>query len=356
MKLLKIAFGFFVLFHFTQFAVQGQDTNDHKEIEKKVGHYLKYFSKNNPGAVVTVMKEGGIVFNRAYGLSNIEAKEKNTIDKTFNLADISKSFTSLAILKLVEKGKLGLYDNILDIFPDFPQYGKKIQIKHLLSHTSGLKPYEEVTEMSNKGVLEILYKENETIFEPGTKSKYSNSDYALLAIIIEKISGMPYKDFLTKYIFKKLSMENTFFADEMGTKNIALGHFKEDEKYVARIKSNMVLGEQGIFTNSVDFAKWDKALYSNKILSCENLSKIFSVFPLSNGELNHLYGFGWAIMKKNNVRYFWHGGSGDGYTNLVLHLPDTKTTVLVLSNRNDGYDFLKLAIQIAKLFDKDLKL
>ena len=167
---------------------------------------------------------------------------------------------------------------------------------------------------------------------------------------------MSYKDFLNKYIFKKLSMNNTFLTEEISNKNIAAAHFKEDENYVVEKIINKIYGEQGIYSNSIDLAKWDKALYTEKLLKCKNLSKIFSVEKLSDGENVSKYNYGWVLMGKDGIRYFWHGGSQSGYSNLILHLPDTHMTVLILTNRNDGYDFLRMSIYIAKLFDKDLKL
>ncbi|MCK5171604.1 MAG: beta-lactamase family protein [Bacteroidales bacterium] len=359
MKLLfkKIAGVITIIMVLFQFSVDAQDTLDLKRIEKAVDKYLTYFSNDNPGAVVTVIKNGDIIFNKSYGLSNIETGEKLTVNKSFNLAELSKSFTSLAVLKLVEKNKLSLEDNLRDVFNDFPEYGRNIKIKNLLNHTSGLASYDIKEVQSNDQLYEFLIKQKDIVFKPDSNRKYSNSDYTLLVKVIEKVSEMSYNDFMRKYIFNKLSMSNTFLAEDFNNKtNIADGHFKENEKYIVKNEVNQFYGEQGIYANSIDIAKWDKALYSEKLLKCQNLSKIFSVEKLLDGENVSNYNFGWALMGKDGIRYFWHGGSQSGYSNLILHLPDTHMTVLILTNRNDGYDFLKMSIYIAKLFDKDLKL
>ena len=358
MKLLfkKIAGVITIIMVLFQFSVNAQDTLDLKRIEKAVDKYLTYFSNDNPGAVVTVIKNGDIIFNKSYGLSNIETGEKLTVSKSFNLAELSKSFTSLAVLKLVEKNKLSLDDNLQDIFSDFPEYGKKVKIRNLLNHTSCLANYNLDEVQFNDQVYEFLINQNDTDHETGLNWQYSNSDYALLAIIIEKVSGMPYKDFVRKYIFKKLSMNDTWFADEIENKNIAESHFKENDKYIVKRETSNIYGEQGIYTNFTDFAKWDKALYIDKLLKCESLDKIFTVEKMQFGNKISYYGYGWVLMEKNGVRYYWHGGSQSGYSNLILHLPDTHMTVLILTNRNDGHDFFKMSIYIAKLFDKDLKL
>jgi len=324
--------------------------------EKKINRYLYYFSNDKPGAVVTVMKNGEIIFNKAYGLSNTETKEVLTTNKAFNINELSKAFTSLAIMKLVEKKKLTLDQTLTDIFSDFPEYGKKIKIRNLLSHTSGLKPFDSKLYSSNQQVYDFLKSQTESEFETGTKMQYSNSDYTMLASIIEKVSKTSYPAFLTKNIFKKLSMNNTWIAENKKGIPVANAHFKEDSIYLPTKVTNFIYGEQGIFTNSTDYAKWDKALHYGQILKPELLSQIFTVEKLTLGDNNSFYGYGWVIMKKNETRYWWQGGIGNGYTNLVLHLPDNHITVLILTNRNDGYDFLKMSIAIAKEFDKELKL
>ncbi|MCB2194942.1 MAG: beta-lactamase family protein [Bacteroidetes bacterium] len=332
-----------------------QKSNDPEE---SIDKYLKYFSDENPGAVVAVYKKGEILFNKAYGLANVEQKQKMQANQLFNLQELSKAFTSLAIMKLVEKNKLELEDDLVDIFNGFPDYGRKVQVKYLLNHTSGLNPFNEQDVQTGDQLINYLSKQDSVLFKPGSKSNYSNSDYALLAKIIEVKSGMTYPEFIRKNILRKLKMNNTYFAHELDKSyHVAAGHFKNEEKeYYPDIVLSGFYGEQGIYTTSQDFAKWDYALYTNKLLKCENLQKIFTVVPLPEEKRKHYYGGGWALMKRNETRYYWQGGMGGGYTNLILHLPDTQTTVLILTNRNDGYDFLKMAIYIAKQFDKSLKL
>ena len=352
--MIKFSFLISTLFVFSLTAYS-QETND---IEKNIDKYLTYFSGENPGAVVAVYKKGEIIFNKAYGLANVETKKVMKVDQLFNLRELSKAFTSLAVMQLAEKNKLSLDDNLGVIFNGFPEYGQKVQVKHLLDHTSGLEPYNGEEIKSSDELINFLKKQDKLVFDPGTKSKFSNSEYALLAKIVELKSGMSYSDFLKKNIFKKLKLNNTYFTHELNESNsIAIGHFKNDEKqYEPELVLNNFYGEQGIFTNVQDYAKWDQVLYTDKLLKCESLQKIFRVEKLTDKKSGSDYTSGWALMKRNNTRYYWQGGMGTGYTNLVLHLPDTQTTVLILTNRNDGYDFLKMALYIAKEFDKDLNI
>src|SRR6056297_376830 len=327
-------------------------------IEKNIDKYLQYFSGNNPGAVVAVMKKGDMVFNKAYGLSNIEQDKVLKNNAAFDLVNLSKMFTALAIFQLDERNKLSLEQPITDFFPDFPAYGEKIKVKHLIHHTSGLIDFDEEKVTSQEKVLTFLQSQDTTRYNAGEKWDYSNADYPLLVLIIEVVSGKSYKEYMTKRIFKKIKTNQVFFAEDLDEyTDIAAGHIKEDEQYVVANQINMIYGEQGIFMSSEDFSKWDKALYTDRLLDCETLNSFFSRAKLDNGEnIPNYYGNGLVIMKRNDERYWWHGGSGNGYTHMYLHLPNHELTILILTNRQDGYNFLKMAIYIAKEFEKEIKL
>jgi len=336
--------------------VSAQDTLKTNKTEKAVDKYLTYFSGENPGAVVAVIKKGNVIFKKAYGLNNISTSEELEGNELFNLGELSKSITALAVLKLVEKGKLDLGSSIKEVLLDFPEYGNKISIKHLMDHKSGLVNYNQEEIKSNEEVYNFLLLQDKGVFESGTKFSYSNSDYPLLVKIIEKSSEMTYQEFIRKYIFKKLKLDNTFFIEEIEDKNVARSHFKENDSYVMRTEKSQIYGDRGIYMSVEDYVKYDAALYTDKLLKCENLNTIFRVGKLENRENISDYSCGWALMAKLGIRYFWQGGSQNGYSNIVLHLPDTQTTVLIFTNRNDGYDFLKMSIYIAKLFDTQLML
>ncbi|MCK5029047.1 MAG: beta-lactamase family protein [Bacteroidales bacterium] len=327
-----------------------------KLIESNVDWFFTDFVGDKPGIVVSVMKQGDIVFNKAYGYSNIESKVKMTTDKAFNLAALSKTFTSVAILKLAEKKKLSLEDNLTDIFKDFPEYGKKVKIKNLLNHTSGLKNYNLDQIKNNKEVLDFLKSQDSLVFEPNTQQKYSNADYSLLAQIIEKESKKSYKDYLRKIFFKKYALGNTFLTEDLLAELVATPYFRVEKEYESKSVLSNIYGEQGIYTNSSDYLKWASSLYENKIISSENVSKMFSLQDLNELSANNSYAYGWVIMQRNGEKYYWHAGTDFGYSNLVLYLPDYEITVLLLSNKNDGSDYLRTAIKIAKQFEKDLKL
>ena len=333
-----------------------QELPGNKLIESNIDWFFTEFVGDKPGIVVSVMKQGDIVFNKAYGYSNIESKEKMVISKIFNLDALSKSFTSVAILKLEEKNKLSLDDNLNDIFIDFPEYGKGVKVRNLLNHTSGLKNYNTEEIKSNKDVLDFLKIQDGLDFEPNTKQQYSNADYSLLVQIIKKVSKKSYKNYLKKIFFKKYSLENTFLTEDIQTELVATPYYQIEEEYKSESVLSNVYGEQGIYTNTSDYLKWASYLFSNKIISSENMNQMFSLQDLNKLSVNNYYGYGWVIMQRNGEKYFWHSGTDFGYSNLVLYLPDYQLTVLLMSNRNDGSDYLKTAIKIARQFEKDLKL
>jgi CubicO group peptidase (beta-lactamase class C family) len=338
--------------------VRSQNNNQsNQNIENKIDEYLRAFSGNNLGGVVSVFQKGEIKFEKAYGLSDISDLTKMKLDNRFNMIGLSKSFTAVAIMKLVEKGKIGLEDNLLTLFNDFPDYGSQVKVKHLLSHTSGLQAYSENDVQSQSEVLEFLKNEKDLKFKPETTMEHSNSDYALLAIIIEKVSGMSYSDFLNANIFKKLKMEYTVVASSIsGMDNIAFPYSLANKRYNKNETKNSIYGEQGIYSNVYDIAKWDKALYTNKLLKCEYLSEIFQENKLNEGKTPTYYGYGWVLMERNNTPYYWHGGTDNGYTNLIFHLPNSQLTVVILVNREDAKDLFKNALAIAKLFDNNINL
>lgn len=335
--------------------IVAQTTNSKENIENTIDKYMKYFSNDYPGVIVTVIKNGDIAYNKAYGLSNIEDNSVMTTDKQFNLSVLSKTFTAYAILELVNKNKIQLDDNLTTIFKGFPEYGKTVKIQNLLNHTSGLKNYDSEKTKLNDDVLNYLKHQDSLIYEPGTKWQYSNSDYAILVKVIEKVSKKTYKKYLEKYIFKKISMDNTFLSEDITKiENLSDAHFKNDGKYEVDQQLSYIYGEQGIYSNSIDYAKWDNLIFNNELIKTNFTQQIFKLSKLNNGDTIPNAGLGWSLMEKNGIPYYWQGGSFGGYTNFVVHFPKTNTTILLLTNRNDAYDLLRISIRIAKLFDKQL--
>ena len=241
-------------------------------------------SSHAPGAAVLVGRNGRTVFRRGYGVTDLRTLGPIDARTDFRLASFTKQFTAAAIMLLARDGKLHYDDHLTDFFPEFPAYGKSITVRNLLNHTSGLEDYEDllmkqypdipedkVPQIHDAGVLKILEQQSSGEFAPGTKWEYSNSGYALLAMIVEKVSGKSFGQFLQERIFIPLKMQNTL-AYEKGKNEVphrAYGHSKKDGRWQETDQSatSAVLGDGGIYSSLDDLAKWDRALRQHTLLS-----------------------------------------------------------------------------------------
>jgi CubicO group peptidase (beta-lactamase class C family) len=251
-----------------------------------------------------------------------------------------------------------LEDPLKKYFPSFPVYGKDIKIKHLLTHTSGLMDYEDLmsptqaVQLHDTNCLQLMYKANGLYFTPGSQYKYSNTGYAILALVVEKISGQDYGVFLKENIFKPLKMK-TSVAFEEGKSTIpnrAFGYSSVNGSWVETDQSmtSAVLGDGGIYTNTVEMSQWINALWNYKLLGSEMQIQAFTRKKLNNGAPID-YGYGWHIEDYKNITHPHHGGSSIGFRNQLLLFPEQKLMVILLTNRNEG-DPMNEAKKIADLY------
>jgi CubicO group peptidase (beta-lactamase class C family) len=320
--------------------------------------FSAYQSADQPGASVLVFKDDKIVFKKGYGVSNISTQEKINPETNFRLASVSKQFTAMSILLLVQKGRVKLEDPLTKYFPSFPAYGKDIKIKNLLTHTSGLMDYEDLmspsqaVQLHDTNCLQLMYKTNGLYFAPGTQYKYSNTGYAILALIVEKISGQDYGLFLKENIFKPLKMKNSvaFEAGKSTIPNRAYGYSSGNGSWVETDQSmtSAVLGDGGIYTNTIEMTQWIKALWDYKLLGSEMQNQAWTRKKLNNGAPID-YGYGWHIEDYKNITHPHHGGSSIGFRNQLLLFPEQKLMVIILTNRNEG-DPMNEAKKIAELY------
>ncbi|MBL1212133.1 MAG: beta-lactamase family protein [Ignavibacteriae bacterium] len=334
------------------------NTQCSKNAEETIDELMKPYSDKNPGAAVMVIKEGEILFQKGYGLANLETGEKVTAETNFRLASISKQFTAMAILILEKKELLSVDDKIRDIFPAFPEYGKEITIKNLLRHTSGLIDYESLIpdtatiQVTDSDVLKMMNDADSLYFEPGTKFQYSNTAYAVLAMIVEKLSGNSFPEFLEENIFSKLNMKNTvaFVKGKNQIPNRSFGYNKVDDEFEFSDQSltSAVLGDGGIYTSLEDMFKWDQALYTDVLISDRKMKEAFKRGQLNNGETID-YGFGWRRDYFEGLDRIYHPGSTCGFRNIYQRYPAQKLSVLVLTNRREP-DVADIANEISKLY------
>lgn len=329
-----------------------------KTPEYEVDQLFNDYDGDVPGAAVFIVRDGVPFFGKTYGYGDLESKTPVAFRSNFRLASVTKQFTAMAVLMLVERGSLNYDTTLKDIFPEFPPYGQGITIRHLLQHTSGLVDYEsllddaDTTQVLDRDVLNLMMAQDSTYFTPGTKYQYSNSGYALLAMIIEDISGLTYAEFIKKYIFNPLKMENSV-AYEKGISTVpfrAYGYAYEDSAFQFSDQSNTsaVLGDGGIYSSILDLYLWDQALYTDRLISYETLGRAFTPGVLADGQ-KLAYGFGWRLEEYNGLRCVYHTGSTCGFRNIIKRYPDMRFTVIVLTNRAEP-DLKILGDRLTDLF------
>ena len=312
-------------------------------LEKKVdGLFREFDHPDVPGASVAVVREEKIVMAKGYGLANVEESIPATPYTNFRIASMTKQFTAMCIMMLKERGLLSYNDPITRFFPDFPAIGKQITVRHLVGHTSGLVDYEDIIpagqteQLKDRDVLELLKTQQGTYFTPGTQYRYSNTGYALLALIVEQVSGTDFATFLKENIFDPLGMSETV-AYEKGASTVnhrALGYRQTDQGFIDADQSltSAVLGDGGIYTSVLDYCKWDQALYGTELVGRQALQEVFTPGRLADGTPT-IYGFGWRIETRGTTLVVHHNGGTCGFNSAVRRAPERQTTVMVFANR-----------------------
>ncbi len=320
---------------------------------------LRDYTGAVPGAAVLVVKDGEVVVRRGTGLADLEAGTAVTPQTHFRLASVSKQFTAAAVLLLAQDGRLALDDPASKWLPSLPPATRGVTLRHLLTHSSGVIDYEdlmapEATEqVHDADVLRLLEGEDRLYFPPGTGYRYSNSGYALLALIVEKASGQRHADFLRTRIFEPLGM--TAVAYEQGISTVphrAYGYSAEDGRWIRTDQSSTsaVLGDGGIYASIDDLAKWDAALYDDRLLSGAVRTDAFALHTPIHDETDVAgYGYGWRIGKGGSAGALWHSGETIGFRNVIVRWPKQRLTVVVLTNRNAPEPY-PLVLKIAALY------
>ncbi|WP_435262992.1 serine hydrolase domain-containing protein [Tenacibaculum sp. nBUS_03] len=312
-----------------------------QNLESKIDSILqKKYPTNAPGGTFLVSKNGKIIYNKAFGLANLELNVPMTPDNVFEIGSITKQFTAISILMLVEQGKIKLNDQINQYLPNYPTHQKKITIHHLLNHTSGIKSYTSLKKLYSIDKKDVtptelinLFKNEPMDFNPGEHYKYNNSGYVILGYIIEKVSGITYEEFITKNIFKRLGMNNSTYGNHRTIiKNRASGHHLKQNYQNSRFVSYTLSYSAGALLSSVkDLNIWQQALIKNKLLKKETLSKAFINYSLKNGKKTN-YGYGWNIRTLGNETSYEHGGFIFGFKSMGVYLPESGIYVIGLNN------------------------
>jgi CubicO group peptidase (beta-lactamase class C family) len=316
-----------------------------------VDNLLRDYSGNVPGASVLVVRDGKVVMRKSYGMANLEERIAATPDTNYRLASVTKQFTAASILILAREKKLSLDDPITKYLA-LPAYANAITIRHLLTHTSGVFAYEDLIpegttrQLKDADVYEILKEDDGSYFPAGTQYRYSNTGYVFLALIVERVSGQRFADFLHDNIFKPAGM-NASVAFEEGISTVArraYGYSRKDGAWHRTDQSltSAVLGDGGIYTSIDDLVHWIAWLESGKFDEA-----LVPATPTDDAAVR--YGYGWRISEHAGQRIVSHTGETIGFRNAIVRFPDRHLAVVVLTNRNEGTPY-RTALAIADMF------
>lgn len=348
--------------------------NVRRLIERFVTAKRKYHNFNGN---VLIAEKGRIVYKKSFGLADFKNKKPLTDESVFNIASISKQFTAAAVMLSVERGLLSLDDSLAKYFPEIPYAG--ITVRQMLTHTSGLpeqnefmfKYWNREAPITNKDMVEFLVKyKPEAAFKPGEDFKYCNTNYSLLAMIVEKASGQTFQDFVTKNVFEPLEMRQTRFL------NPSAGNYKtipnQTENYIADTEGKEFLlpqdipeyknavaltglvGAGNIHSTATDLLKWQESLKTAKILKRESIEQMESPQVKASVDGSDAYGYGLAIKSIYGDTRVYHYGGTLGYWNSLQHFKKTDRTIIVLTN-NESEKGLTNALA-AILFDQPVAL
>lgn len=329
-------------------------------------------SSNAPGAAVLVLKNGHAVFERGYGVTDLQTLRRIDAHTNFRLASVTKQFTAMAIMLLVREGKLSYETRLSDIFPDFPESGKLITIRNLLNHTSGLPDYEDlmpkfnsrtsgdqIPQIQDAEVFELLKHQGTTKFAPGTQWDYSNSGYVVLGLIVAKASGKPFGEFLRERFFAPLKMDQTiaYQKGKNAVQNRAFGHSMVNGvwRQTDQSPTSATLGDGGVYSSLVDLAKWDRALREHALLGAAEVQAALTPVSVPDGSPKEpdgspaAYGFGWFLNPYKGHSRMWHYGETVGFRTAIQRFPADKLTIIILCNRSD-LNPTALALRIADLY------
>jgi len=305
----------------------------------------KTYPPGAPGAVALIVRDGQVVLRKGYGLASVELGVPSNPDGVYWIASVTKPFTAVAVMQLVECGKVGLDDEITRYLPDYPTHGQKITIESLLTHTSGVPTYTEGLAFAQKlredlGLSQLIgrFKDKDLDFPPGTKWSYSDSGYVLLGAVIEKASGMTYAQYLEKEIFRPAGMTHSRYGtnDELvpgrvdGYERTANGFRRA--RYIS-LSQGYSAGS--ILSTVDDLAAFDRALSGNVLLKRESWERMVTPKILPDGTSTRM-GLSWSVTELDGRKLYEHNGGIYGFSAHILRMPEERLFIALLSNDGDG--------------------
>ncbi len=304
------------------------------------------FGNASPGAALAVVRDGEIVYEAGYGLANLEYGVPITPASTFHVASVSKQFAAMAVVLLALEGRVDLDASIREYVPEVPDFGPTITVRHLLNHTSGMRDQWSLLSMAGwrgqdiktqDDVLWLISRQRDLNFEPGAEYLYSNSGFTLMAILVERVTGQPMKDFARERIFEPLGMTSTHFHDDMG--HIVPGRTYAYSPTGGGFRINIPFfanyGATSLFTNVRDLARWANNLESKTVGGEAGIAMLLERGVLNSGEAIG-YALGIQHGAYRGLTTVGHSGSDAGYRAEFRTYPDQRTAIIVLSNVSNG--------------------
>lgn len=333
---------FMILFLITSAMLSQSSTiSEPKTSPEKINQLMQYSYDNGMfNGVILVTQHSNPIYKKAFGYADKSNDRILNKASVFYLASVSKQFTAMAIMILREQQKLSYHDKLSKYFPEFPNYAETVTIKQLMTHTSGIPDHFGLglykKGLTNGDVKEALVKQEQLDFQPGERFSYSNGGYVLLALIVEKASGMPFPEFMETAIFKPLGMHNTLVYDESAPKidNRAIGYNQVGDVDDYELFTS---GAGGMFSMVADLHLWDQALYSEKLVPKSTLEEAFTSATLNNGEPTN-YGYGWAISEKDGRKVVQHSGGLAGYRTFLKRNLYNNSGYIILTNHGNAFN------------------
>ncbi len=306
--------------------------------------FAAYTGSAVPGASVIVIRDGTVVVRHAYGMADLERRIAATPETDYRLASVSKQFTAMSVMLLAKDGKLRYDQPIRDFLAELPPATQAVTVRHLLNHTSGLWDYEALipesrtAQLNDDDVLNLVASRDSLSTPPGTAYCYSNSGYVLLGMIVARVSGMSFPEFLRTRIFVPLGMQSSV-AHVEGVDTVprrAYGYSPRSGSFVQTDQSvtSATLGDGGIYSNVDDLALWDRALSGAALIDRASLAAATTPPVLAGGPSE--YGFGWFVDRYRGEKRWRHTGETSGFRNAIMRFPDRRLTIVILTNRSSG--------------------
>jgi CubicO group peptidase (beta-lactamase class C family) len=314
----------------------------------------------SPGCAVAAIRDGKILYQRGYGMADLDHNVPITADTVFQVASMSKQFTAAAIVMLARERKLSLDDEVRKYVPELPDFGVPVTLRQLVHHTSGLRDQWELVGLAgwryspdlitDDDVLSIMSRQKDLNFPPGSKHMYSNTGYTLLAQVVKRVSGQSFREFTTSRIFQPLGMRNTHFRDDHAeiVKNMAYGYVPAKDTFRISITNFDTVGATSLLTTVEDLALWDENFYNPRVGGPEMIRQMLERGKLNDGEQLD-YAFGLVIGKHRGLATVDHAGGDAGYRSDMIRFPDQHFTALCLCNRADSNPS-ELTLQVAEIY------